>query len=185
MLQTLPQRTLSWLPDQVASGSICIRRWAGSRRLLTKTSRSMRRELAEGQLHRAACDAFRYQRGHQQPPRNKKDPLQRKESKKNGAKRIRTADPLHAMQVLYQLSYGPVGCVRRPECWWGCLSVTRHSGRPEGLAWRLLSLQRGRSGESPVIVALSDLAPDRHQAPLHHHLLGGQHDRGIGRVGGL
>ncbi len=26
----------------------------------------------------------------------------------NGAKRIRTADPLHAMQVLYQLSYGPV-----------------------------------------------------------------------------
>jgi hypothetical protein len=27
----------------------------------------------------------------------------------SGAKRIRTADPLHAMQVLYQLSYGPVG----------------------------------------------------------------------------
>ena len=26
----------------------------------------------------------------------------------NGAKRIRTADPLHAMQVLYQLSYGPI-----------------------------------------------------------------------------
>ena len=25
----------------------------------------------------------------------------------NGAKRTRTADPLHAMQVLYQLSYGP------------------------------------------------------------------------------
>ena len=25
----------------------------------------------------------------------------------HGAKRIRTADPLHAMQVLYQLSYGP------------------------------------------------------------------------------
>ena len=25
----------------------------------------------------------------------------------DGAKRIRTADPLHAMQVLYQLSYGP------------------------------------------------------------------------------
>ena len=25
----------------------------------------------------------------------------------SGAKRIRTADPLHAMQVLYQLSYGP------------------------------------------------------------------------------
>ena len=26
----------------------------------------------------------------------------------DGAKRIRTADPLHAMQVLYQLSYGPM-----------------------------------------------------------------------------
>ena len=26
----------------------------------------------------------------------------------NGAKRTRTADPLHAMQVLYQLSYGPM-----------------------------------------------------------------------------
>ena len=25
----------------------------------------------------------------------------------SGAKRTRTADPLHAMQVLYQLSYGP------------------------------------------------------------------------------
>ena len=34
----------------------------------------------------------------------------------NGAKRIRTADPLHAMQVLYQLSYGPInnGEARRP-----------------------------------------------------------------------
>ena len=28
--------------------------------------------------------------------------------KPSGAKRIRTADPLHAMQVLYQLSYGPI-----------------------------------------------------------------------------
>ena len=27
----------------------------------------------------------------------------------NGAKETRTPDPLHAMQVLYQLSYGPVG----------------------------------------------------------------------------
>ena len=27
--------------------------------------------------------------------------------KSSGAKRTRTADPLHAMQVLYQLSYGP------------------------------------------------------------------------------
>jgi len=34
----------------------------------------------------------------------------------NGAKRIRTADPLHAMQVLYQLSYGPL--------MWPALSAT-------------------------------------------------------------
>lgn len=27
----------------------------------------------------------------------------------NGAKETRTPDPLHAMQVLYQLSYGPGG----------------------------------------------------------------------------
>ena len=31
----------------------------------------------------------------------------------NGAKRIRTADPLHAMQVLYQLSYGPDMALRQ------------------------------------------------------------------------
>ncbi len=29
------------------------------------------------------------------------------EVSQSGAKRTRTADPLHAMQVLYQLSYGP------------------------------------------------------------------------------
>ena len=34
-------------------------------------------------------------------PSSGRDPI-------NGAKRIRTADPLHAMQVLYQLSYGPI-----------------------------------------------------------------------------
>ena len=28
-----------------------------------------------------------------------------------GAKRIRTADPLNAIEVLYQLSYNPVQCV--------------------------------------------------------------------------
>ena len=31
-----------------------------------------------------------------------------KKEKYYGAKRTRTADPLHAMQVLYQLSYGPI-----------------------------------------------------------------------------
>lgn len=33
----------------------------------------------------------------------------------NGAKRTRTADPLHAMQVLYQLSYGPMWLTPMPE----------------------------------------------------------------------
>ncbi len=39
-------------------------------------------------------------------PRYKKTPA-RAGVFTDGAKRIRTADPLHAMQVLYQLSYGP------------------------------------------------------------------------------
>ena len=30
----------------------------------------------------------------------------------NGAKRTRTADHLHAMQVLYQLSYGPINKIK-------------------------------------------------------------------------
>jgi hypothetical protein len=41
-----------------------------------------------------------------------------------------------------------VGCVRHPECWWGSPQATRHSGRPEGLTWRLLSIQRDQSGPS-------------------------------------
>ena len=44
------------------------------------------------------------------------------EVNKNGAKRTRTADPLHAMQVLYQLSYGPVGDAWRRERWSFCLA---------------------------------------------------------------
>ena len=38
---------------------------------------------------------------------------------KNGAKETRTPDPLHAMQVLYQLSYGPIelaGAACGPAC---------------------------------------------------------------------
>ena len=42
------------------------------------------------------------------PREQKERPLCSARSLKNGAKRTRTADPLHAMQVLYQLSYGPV-----------------------------------------------------------------------------
>ena len=47
----------------------------------------------------------------QQGPVDKKRQTNRKSGPDcwNGAKRTRTADPLHAMQVLYQLSYGPVG----------------------------------------------------------------------------
>ena len=63
------------------------------------------------------------------------------------------------MQVLYQLSYGPEGCVRHPECWWDSPQATRHSGRPEGLAWRLLSIQRDQSGRSHWWGGVSDLAP--------------------------
>ena len=45
----------------------------------------------------------------------------------DGAKRIRTADPLHAMQVLYQLSYGPDrtpwhGMLVIPLGFWPCLT---------------------------------------------------------------
>ena len=47
----------------------------------------------------------------------------------DGAKRIRTADPLHAMQVLYQLSYGPIDVA--------------------SLAHHMETLQRGRSGLTP------------------------------------
>ena len=36
----------------------------------------------------------------------------------NGAKRTRTADPLHAMQVLYQLSYGPMIKLGSRNIWW-------------------------------------------------------------------
>lgn len=34
--------------------------------------------------------------------------LRQRDELNHGAKRIRTADPLHAMQVLYQLSYNPL-----------------------------------------------------------------------------
>jgi len=55
-----------------------------------------------------------------------------------------------------------VGCVRHPECWWGCPKETRHSGRPEGLARHLLSLQRDRGRAVPTGGGVSHLTPDRH-----------------------
>ena len=90
----------------------------------------------------------------------------------DGAKRTRTADPLHAMQVLYQLSYGPVWYAWRRERWSFSLD-------PMGLAWRELSLHRGGLGLSEG----SDLPPDRHQLALHRHLLGRQHQGLVGGVG--
>lgn len=101
---------------------------------------------------------------------------------KNGAKRTRTADPLHAMQVLYQLSYGPVG-------------IDWLSGRwSPGLArgpCRVDVDSLHRSGSAPAHPGApcrswaSDLAPDRHQPPLHTHLIGRQHDRLVSRIGRL
>ena len=53
----------------------------------------------------------------------------------NGAKRIRTADPLHAMQVLYQLSYGPDrtpwhGMLVIPLGLWPCLTLNELTTPP-------------------------------------------------------
>ena len=52
---------------------------------------------------------------------------------RNGAKRTRTADPLHAMQVLYQLSYGPMWNRETGRTLVVCLA--------EGLVLRSVSLQ--------------------------------------------
>ena len=53
----------------------------------------------------------------------------------DGAKRIRTADPLHAMQVLYQLSYGPDrtpwhGMLVIPLGLWPCLTLNELTTPP-------------------------------------------------------
>jgi hypothetical protein len=47
---------------------------------------------------------------------------------RNGAKETRTPDPLHAMQVLYQLSYGPIGLAGAAcgsACLWKAYTLTR------------------------------------------------------------
>ncbi|MEN9496445.1 MAG: hypothetical protein RLZZ137_1485, partial [Cyanobacteriota bacterium] len=85
----------------------------------------------------------------------------------NGAKETRTPDPLHAMQVLYQLSYGPV--------WIECLPDLGSGSALGPLRFDAESLHRSGPG----------LAPHRHQAPLNRHLIGVHHDRLVGRVGGL
>ena len=53
------------------------------------------------------------------PSATKKTPCKAR-GLKSGAKRTRTADPLHAMQVLYQLSYGPIrrGATKGLPCEW-------------------------------------------------------------------
>ena len=62
------------------------------------------------------------------------------------------------MQVLYQLSYGPM------STWW---------------------LQSRRRRVIAYTAGASDLAPDSNQATLHLHLFGGKLNRLIGRVGGF
>ena len=65
------------------------------------------------------------------------------------------------MQVLYQLSYGPIGFA---------------APLAAPLASRKLTPQWG---------CHSHLAPHRHKLALDQHLVGVQFDRGIGRIGGL
>ena len=57
---------------------------------------------------------------------------------KNGAKETRTPDPLHAMQVLYQLSYGPIVNRFAFQTWLLTESYyTRGSASPEhAQTWR-------------------------------------------------
>ena len=49
---------------------------------------------------------------------------------KNGAKETRTPDPLHAMQVLYQLSYGPITTWKPQGRLSSCVSLHREGLRP-------------------------------------------------------
>ena len=74
----------------------------------------------------------------------------------DGAKETRTPDPLHAMQVLYQLSYGP------KSTWW---------------------LQSRRRRVTAYTAGASDLPPHGNQTPLHLHLFGGKLNRLISGVG--
>ena len=75
---------------------------------------------------------------------------------KNGAKETRTPDPLHAMQVLYQLSYGPIS------------------------TWRL---QSRRCRVTAYTAGASDLPPHSNQATLHLHLFSWKLNRLISGVG--
>jgi len=88
----------------------------------------------------------------------------------NGAKRTRTADPLHAMQVLYQLSYGPKWYAWQQERWSFCFDSLRSRA----------GVNRAYNVAGPL-----HLAPHGHQLALHAHLVGRQHQRCVGRVGGL
>ena len=84
--------------------------------------------------------------------------------KSNGAKETRTPDPLHAMQVLYQLSYGPM------VVGWALEPVNR---REEAYTGRV----RTPSG--------LNLPPHSNELALHLHLISGQLNRLIGRIGGF
>src|ERR1700712_568133 len=57
------------------------------------------------------------------------EPQLAKPAKAGGARRDRTADLLHAMQALSQLSYGPVTC-RAPQISWRAGMTLNHSSGP-------------------------------------------------------
>src|SRR5882724_3584243 len=56
-------------------------------------------------------------------------PREARRAKRGGARRDRTADLLHAMQALSQLSYGPVTC-RAPQISWRAGMTLNHSSGP-------------------------------------------------------
>ena len=72
----------------------------------------------------------------------------------SGAKRIRTADPLHAMQVLYQLSYGPKNDGLALEQIVVVVTLHREDPKPAARQRRAfpepaLDLQAAQSGNRP------------------------------------
>ena len=79
------------------------------------------------------------------------------------------------MQVLYQLSYGPIDVASV-----ACHLLSLHP-RGSGPSRR----RAGASGGRPASAGPSDLAPDRHQAALDGDLIGGQQDGRVGGVGGF
>src|ERR1700760_2434410 len=75
-----------------------------------------------------------------------------KRAKAGGARRDRTADLLHAMQALSQLSYGPVTCFQHDPAWGSC-----RTARPRRLAGQHPD---HRSGLISSLFVAADVADD-------------------------